>query len=1144
MQRGLTAAFFLIIMTVSSASAVIPHVINYQGNLTDTQGAPLEGIYGFVFRIYDEEFGETPLWTEIHNSVPVNAGEFHVILGEQNPIDPLIIDFDGYYWLEVEIAGETLEPRQLLTSTGQAYRSKEAEDVYGQSIHPAEISILNYGLVINDQGQWIGDPTGLIGPTGPQGDTGQIGPQGYTGPMGNTGPQGDTGPVGLQGMTGPIGPQGDTGSIGPQGDIGPIGPQGDTGLIGPQGDTGPMGPQGDTGLIGPQGDTGPMGPQGDTGLIGPQGDTGPIGQTGPQGNTGPIGAQGNTGPIGPTGPQGDTGLTGQAGTTGDTGPTGPAGAQGDTGTMGPAGPQGDTGPTGQAGTTGDTGPMGPAGPQGDTGPTGQAGTTGDTGPMGPAGPQGDTGLTGTKGDTGPTGSAGDRGDTGPMGPTGPTGPTGAQGDTGTMGPTGPTGPQGLIGPTGPTGPQGEQGLTGPTGPTGLQGPSGPIGPQGEQGLTGPTGPTGPVAGTHRQLIYNYSGSPAGAEVYYDKPKAGESYPFARLYIEENGGYAGLCLHGASTDTGGRLILSDYEEEWRFSVCGTSESVGPEGALAIANTDGYYTGQKLVLLQNGNLGIGTTDPAQKLHLYDGGFHLLRDGPGDLSAPHMILSNRNGTVGDLELIFGDYIHTGGGGGYTGGAFGFIKTDTTNRTQDFIVYLADEDNVDLNADERFRVTSSGNVGIGTNNPVAELDVYGDIALSGSSRELAFSGAADISGTAGIDLIIDSDDNSSSSEFRIKRNGDGTDVVMTVQENGEVGIGTTNPDYELDVAGTVNAYEYYLNGSPWTGPTGPAGETGPSGPTGPQGDTGIQGTTGPQGDMGIQGIIGPQGDTGQTGPAGSKGDTGIQGTTGPQGDTGIQGIIGPQGDTGQTGPAGSKGDTGIQGPEGPQGDTGAPGPDGHRGDTGPVGPQGPQGHTGLQGPTGPQGFTGPSGPTGPQGNTGPIGSTGPQGDTGPAGPVAGSNMQMIYNYAGNAAGAEVYYDNTTGNLGIGKTYPSYELDVSGTGKFTAVQCEENSSLYWRDNDWRGIGAQLSFTHNYGLKFTTTNNLGASTHAMVIRDRQSTPTVEFKGSVGIGTSNPSQKLQVFDGGFNLLRDGSGDLSEAHMIMSNRNGAVGDRLLI
>jgi hypothetical protein len=125
-------------------------------------------------------------------------------------------------------------------------------------------------------------------------------------------------------------------------------------------------------------------------------------------------------------------------------------------------------PAGIKGDPGSTGPQGPPGPQGPQGPKGDKG---DTGPQGPAGPS--------------TGVPGPQGPQGPQGPAGPAGPAGAKGDKGNpgdRGPAGPQGPQGLAGPPGPAGAKGDKGNPGDRGPAGPQGPSGPAGPA----FSGPT----------------------------------------------------------------------------------------------------------------------------------------------------------------------------------------------------------------------------------------------------------------------------------------------------------------------------------------------------------------------------------------------------------------------------------------------------------------------------------------------------------------------------------------------------------------------------------------------------------------------------------------------------------------------------------
>jgi len=179
-----------------------------------------------------------------------------------------------------------------------------------------------------------------------------------------------------------------------------------------------------------------------------------------------------------------------------------------------------------------------------------------------------------------------------------------------------------------------------------------------------------------------------------------------------------------------------------------------------------------------------------------------------------------------------------------------------------------------------TSGNVGIGTDNPTSELQVIGTVAAStfASNSPLIFEAPA------------------------------GTERMRIDDNNGDIVVGSTP---------VINEQGQWIGD-----PTGLTGPTGADGATGPKGDTGA---------------TGPKGDTGDTGSTGPKGDTGNTGPTGPRGDTGNTGPTGPRGDTGNTGPRGLKGNTGDTGSRGPKGDTGATGPRGAKGDTGPAGADAP---------------------------------------------------------------------------------------------------------------------------------------------------------------------------------------------------------------
>ena len=125
------SVLFVLLWTVL-IFAVPPRILNYQGKLTDTSGVALTGSHDIVFRIYDVPTGGTPLWEEAHTSAsghPVNVvnGLFDVHLGE---ITPLIIAFDDTYWIELEIDGEVLSPREMYAAVPYAFRAIVADTAY------------------------------------------------------------------------------------------------------------------------------------------------------------------------------------------------------------------------------------------------------------------------------------------------------------------------------------------------------------------------------------------------------------------------------------------------------------------------------------------------------------------------------------------------------------------------------------------------------------------------------------------------------------------------------------------------------------------------------------------------------------------------------------------------------------------------------------------------------------------------------------------------------------------------------------------------------------------------------------------------------------------------------------------------------
>lgn len=102
---------------VPSLSAAVPVKFTYQGNIRQN-GFLVNGQREMLFRVYDSSFSAVPLWTSAAMDVTVSTGVFKADL------EPVIADWEtGGLWLELEIAGNTLSPREELTSSPYAINS-------------------------------------------------------------------------------------------------------------------------------------------------------------------------------------------------------------------------------------------------------------------------------------------------------------------------------------------------------------------------------------------------------------------------------------------------------------------------------------------------------------------------------------------------------------------------------------------------------------------------------------------------------------------------------------------------------------------------------------------------------------------------------------------------------------------------------------------------------------------------------------------------------------------------------------------------------------------------------------------------------------------------------------------------------------
>ena len=235
-------------------------------------------------------------------------------------------------------------------------------------------------------------------------------------------------------------------------------------------------------------------------------------------------------------------------------------------------------------------------------------------------------------------------------------------------------------------------------------------------------------------------------------------------------------------------------------------------------------ERLRIDSSGRILIGTNSSlnqyASQSHLqvagtgYDSSTIAIRREQNNANPPGIVFAkSRSGTLGGNTIVqdndqIGSLIFTAADGTdlTTVGAQIKVEIDGTPASNNIPGRIVFQTGGAAASNERLRITSGGNVGIGTDNPAEKLEVYGNGRFKATDGSHGIELYPDVGGL-GYQRIISFNRTSSAYENLsigvndfIVTNGSSTEALH-ITSAGNVGIGTNNPESKVHIRGGANS-------------------------------------------------------------------------------------------------------------------------------------------------------------------------------------------------------------------------------------------------------------------------------------------------------------------------------------------------------